>query len=150
MSRFVIARVALFFVFAPVVSAVAAEPDTVALAVRVDGLRNSQGVVLFSLYNQKGSIPDEKLERTFRQKRGHIKKGSAWVVFKKLPKGRYAVVVLHDEDNNGKVKKGLMLPTEGVGFSNYKSFGPLNRPTFEGASFEVRRKLRKRVQIIYF
>jgi len=32
---------------------------------------------------------------------------------------KYAINILHDEDNNGKIKKGFVLPKEGMGFSNY-------------------------------
>ena len=32
------------------------------------------------------------------------------VVFTNIPKGTYAINVLHDEDNNAKIPKGFILP----------------------------------------
>ena len=104
----------------------------------------------FSLYNKKGSIPDEKFEKFYRRKVMSVVKKSSWVTFKNLPRGTYAVGIHHDENRNGKIDKGFILPTEGVGFSNYKSIGLTNRPNFADASFEVAADMRKSVEIIYF
>ena len=38
---------------------------------------------------------------------GKIKNHTAPVTFKDLPAGEYAVNILHDEDNNSKIKKEL-------------------------------------------
>jgi len=131
-------------------SAEANKPKTVSLTVRVDALRNSDGVVQFSLYNKDGSIPDEKFERFYRQKVTPITKNSSSAVFENLPKGTYAVTIHHDEDRDGKIDKGFILPTEGVGVSNYDSIGLTNRPSFSGASFKVDANKKKSVKIIYF
>ncbi len=128
----------------------AAESERVSLRARVSSLRNSVGVVQFSLYNREGSIPDEKFKKYFRQIKGGIDKGSSSVIFKDLPKGKYALSIHHDENKNGKIDKGLILPIEGVGFSNYKSIGLTHRPHFKGASFLVKKDSRKEVQVIYF
>lgn len=124
--------------------------EKVSLKVRVDSLRNSKGAVQFSLYNKKGSIPDEKFKKYYRQRVILIVKNSSWVTFKDLPPGRYAVSVHHDENRNGKINKGLILPTEGVGFSNYKSVGLTNRPNFGKASFDVQAPTEKSIKMIYF
>lgn len=128
----------------------AKKAETFSLAVRVDGLRNSKGAIQFSLYNKKGSIPDEKFKRFYRQKVMLVVKNSSWATFKNLPKGTYAVSIHHDENRNGKINKGLILPTEGVGFSNYKSIGLRNRPSFSGASFKLNSNMKKSIKVIYF
>lgn len=56
--------------------------------------------------------------------------------------------ILHDENGNGKIDKGLFLPNEGIGFSNYNTIGLGNRPNFRKASFEVEQDLRIRVQVV--
>jgi len=66
-----------------------------------------------------------------------------------LPKGKYAVNILHDENKDGKIDKGWILPTEGVGFSNIKSISPFNRPNFSKASFELESDKIIKVKIIY-
>lgn len=119
------------------------------LTVKVEGLRNSKGMVQFALYNQEGSIPDEKLQHYYRIAVSEINEGSTSFSFPDLPKGLYAVNVLHDENENGKIDKGLVFPKEGIGFSNYGKIGLSNRPKFLKASFELDKDCTKLVKILY-
>lgn len=80
---------------------------------------------------------------------GKIENGNASVTFTNLPAGKYAVNILHDEDNNGKIKKGFILPKEGIGFSNYQSIGLGNKPKFGKAAFQLNDDLRINVNVIY-
>ncbi|MCF6253210.1 MAG: DUF2141 domain-containing protein [Thiomicrorhabdus sp.] len=120
------------------------------LKVEVKDLRNSNGVVQFTLYNKDGTIPDEDYEKFYQKQTEKIVDGVSHVVFRNLPKGRYAINVLHDEDKDGEIDKGFLLPTEGVGFSNYSTIGMTNRPNFSKASFELTENSEQRVNIIYF
>ena len=122
----------------------------VSLEVSVDKLRNSKGVVRFALYNKDGSIPDENYKKYFKRNIAKIVNNSSHTTFKDLPKGRYAVSILHDEDLNGKIDKGFVLPKEGVGFSNYKSINIMNKPNFTKASFELNKDTKKKIKVIYF
>ncbi len=125
-------------------------PDkTYTLTVKVNGLRNQKGDVLFALYNREESIPDEKYTKYFRMLKGKISAESAEVTFEHLPVGVYAVSILHDEDGNGKIKKGFILPKEGVGFSNFNSINIRNKPSFQKASFELKNNLTVCVKVIY-
>jgi len=123
--------------------------NTYSLVVDVSGLRNSKGILQVALYNKEGSIPDEHYRNYFRLVRKEINEGSAKLIFTDLPKGKYAVNVLHDENNNGKIDKGLILPEEGIGFSNYQSIGLRNKPSFEKASFDLFADKSIIVKIIY-
>ena len=125
------------------------EKTTYSLTVEVNGLRNSKGVVQFALYNQDGSIPDEDYRKYFKKLTGKIKNGSSYVTFDNLPSGKYAVNILHDENNDGKIKKGFILPIEGIGFSNYQTIGLTNRPNFSKASFELKENKSINVKVIY-
>ena len=120
------------------------------LTVEVKNLRNSNGVLQVNLYNKEDSIPDQNLEKTFKVAKAKIVNGSAFAVFKNLPPGRYAVHILHDENSNGKIDKGLVLPVEGVGLSNFESIGLSNRPNFSKASFELKKDKAIWVKVIYF
>ncbi|HLS29570.1 MAG TPA: DUF2141 domain-containing protein [Flavobacteriaceae bacterium] len=122
---------------------------TFSLTVKVKELRNSKGVVQFALYNEDGSIPDEKFKCYYKIGTADIDDQRATFTFPDLPSGRYAVNILHDENENGKIDKGLFLPKEGVGFSNYKKIGLLNRPKFSKASFELDSDTTKIIKIIY-
>ncbi|NPA73514.1 MAG: DUF2141 domain-containing protein, partial [Epsilonproteobacteria bacterium] len=107
-------------------------------------------VVWFTLYDKDGTIPDEHYKKYYKRVFSKIKNNSSVAVFKDLPKGRYAVNILHDENKNGKIDKGLLLPTEGVGFSNYQTINMFNKPNFKKASFMLDRNLSKRIKVIYF
>lgn len=123
--------------------------STCSITVIVNNLRNSKGYVQFSLYNKDGSIPDEDYENYYKQKKVSITNGTATVTFTNIPKGRYAVNILHDENKNGKIDKGWIMPIEGIGFSNYSSIGFTNRPNFSDASFYVKSNTTKQVKVIY-
>ena len=119
------------------------------LTVEVNELRNSTGTVLFALYNREDAFPDEHYSKYLKKLKGQIVNGSASVTFENLPAGKYAVNILHDENNDGKIKKGLIMPKEGIGFSNFQSIGFSNRPSFAKASFNLNGATKIKVKIIY-
>ncbi|WP_322969432.1 DUF2141 domain-containing protein [Faecalibacter sp. LW9] len=119
------------------------------LTIKVENLRNSKGVVQFALYNKDGSIPDEDYKNYYRLEKAKIVNGKSEIAFKNLPKGKYAVNILHDENKNGKIDKGLLLPKEGIGFSNYQTIGLINRLNFSKASFELNADRIIDVTVIY-
>lgn len=127
----------------------AKEQNTFTLTVEVENLRNSKGEVQFALYNTDGSIPDEHYKNYFKIDKSRIENGKAEITFSNLPKGIYAVNILHDENKNGKIDKGFILPKEGIGFSNYSSIGLTNRPNFKKASFELNQNKTIKVKMIY-
>lgn len=123
--------------------------ETYSLTITVKDLRNSKGVVQFAIYNKDGTIPDEKYKKYYRKDSVAISNNTATITFNDLPKGKYAVNILHDENKNGKIDKKFILPKEGIGFSNYESIGMRNRPKFSKASFEVNSNTTKIIKIIY-
>ncbi|GAB2511615.1 DUF2141 domain-containing protein [Lysobacter humi (ex Lee et al. 2017)] len=57
-------------------------------------------------------------------------------VFRDVAPGRYAVMVIHDENGNGRLDTNMLgMPTEGYGFSNNPRV--MRRPTFDEAAFDV-------------
>jgi uncharacterized protein (DUF2141 family) len=139
----VIAAPSLFFSFS------VKREDTFSLKVEVNGLRNSDGHVQFVLYDTDGSIPDEDLKNYSRMTRGEIHDRASQTLFRDLPPGKYAVNIFHDENNNGRIDKGLLLPKEGIGFSNYETISLRNRPSFRKASFDLDADKTVKVKIIY-
>ena len=123
--------------------------ETYSLTIKVNDLRNSEGIVQFALYNKEGSIPDEKYKKYFKKDIAVINGNTASITFHDLPKGKYAINILHDENKNGKIDKKFILPKEGVGFSNYTSLGFSNRPKFSKASFELNSDMEIEVTVIY-
>ncbi len=124
--------------------------ETFPLTVKVEDLRNSKGVVQFALYNSDEIFPDEHYKNYYRRASAKIVNGTSTITFANLPAGKYAVNILHDENNDGKIKKGFILPVEGIGFSNYQSIGISNRLVFQKASFELLDDTKMNVRIIYF
>ncbi len=106
------------------------------LSIVITNLRNNKGHVLVSLYNGAEGYPD-KPEKAIRKGRLIVKDNSAWVKFTGLPAGKYAVAILHDENDDQKMNTNFFgLPKEGYGFSNnvMGTFGP---PSFTKASFSI-------------
>ena len=101
----------------------AADTKGSSLTVSVNKLRNSNGNVLFALYNTEDAFPDEHYKKYYKILRGKIENGSSLVIFENLPPGKYAVNILHDEIKDGKIQRRFILPLEGIGFSNFQSIG---------------------------
>jgi uncharacterized protein (DUF2141 family) len=125
------------------------EKGKYSLTIEADNLRNSKGIVQVALYNSPNSFPDENYKNYYRKLTAKIEDGFSFVTFENLPSGKYAVHILHDEDENGKIKKGLMLPKEGVGFSNYESIGIFNNPNYTDAGIILKSDTTIRVNVIY-
>jgi len=122
---------------------------TVSLTINVDNLRNSKGIVQFALYNKNGIIPDEDFTKCYKILKANIVNKSSTITFRNIPIGRYAINILHDENNNGKIDKGFILPIEGLGFSNFKTIGLSNKPSFAKASFDLNTDKSIKVAIVY-
>ena len=94
-------RVILLVVMSVFVLNIVAQTKTeeYSLTIEVENLRNSKGVLQVALYNKDGSIPDENYKNYFKIETAKITNGKSKIIFKNLPKGKYAVNILHDENN---------------------------------------------------
>ncbi len=110
--------------------------ETSTVQVTVTNLRNTKGVVRACMTTNP---------KLFPKCRGEAKAYSVTVPaattvtlsFKDVKPGRYAIALLHDENNNGKADRALMMmPKEGYGFSRDAKvrMGP---PKFKSAAFDV-------------
>ncbi|MFM8449981.1 MAG: DUF2141 domain-containing protein [Haliscomenobacter sp.] len=113
----------------PVPAPTAAGP----LQVRITNLRNEKGSIALLLFKSSYGFPD-KPQFAVANRRFSI--GSDPVFsFDNIPAGRYALSVIHDENENTLLDTNIVgVPKEGYGFSgNPKAlFGP---PGFEVAAF---------------
>ncbi len=123
--------------------------EVYSLTIQVKDLRNSNGVIQFAIYNKEGSIPDEKYKKYYKKDIAVINNKTSIITFNNLPKGIYAINILHDENKNGRIDKKFILPIEGIGFSNYTSLGFSNKPKFSKASFELDSDKEVNIKIIY-
>lgn len=101
----------------------------------VKGLRNAKGRVGCLLFDSASGFPgDQKKAR--QRVLGTIAGGTALCKFD-VPAGAYAIVAMHDENENGKLDTNLVgMPTEGYGASKgaHGTFGP----NYEDARFDYR------------
>ena len=113
----------------------AAVSSSNALEIEVVGLRNDNGQVGCSLFNEPDAFPrngDKVLQHIWAPVHG----GKALCSFIGLAPGKYAAVVYHDENKNGKFdQNALGMPKEGYGFTRDAAalFSP---PSFDAASLD--------------
>lgn len=106
------------------------------VTITVTDLRNAKGVVRACMTDNVKVFPKCREDpKSFRA----VVDATAPVTFKfeHVPAGSYAIALLHDENNNGKADRALMMmPKEGYGFSRDAKvkMGP---PSFASAAFEV-------------
>lgn len=119
---------------------------TGALIVVVTGLRHDDGKVLVGLYRRAAGFPADGSAASARAEVA-IRRGTARVVFSKVPIGTLAVAVLHDEDGDREMDTGWFgIPLEGYGVSRdaVRSFGP---PRYRDAALRLAAGEQKLVQI---
>lgn len=108
----------------------------VSVTVKVTDLRNTKGVVRACITGDPKHFP--KCKDGALTKRLTMPAASPLtLVFTNVAPGHYAIGLIHDEDNNGKLDRALlMMPKEGYGFSRDAKvvMGP---PKFEAAAFDV-------------
>lgn len=88
---------------------------TADLTVEITGLRNAKGEVQLCVTMRPEFLDCEEDPAALTAQMATIE--VAPVTFEALPTGTYAVLVLHDENANGKLDKMLGIPKEGFGFS---------------------------------
>ena len=128
-------RAVLALGLVPLVLGTALPEEGGAVSVTVSGLRNGKGQVLACLTAQPNGFPDCRKDPAAR-KLAVAAGANVQLDFGRVPQGRYAISLLHDENGNGKADMALMIPREGFGFSRDAParFGP---PRFASAAFEV-------------
>lgn len=97
----------------------------------VPNVSGSEGEVIFVLYNSENFMQQEVQHVSLSP----IKDGKATGVFKNIPVGTYAVVVLHDRNGNHRMDfDSNGMPQEAYGSSgNSLSYGP---PSWQSSKFE--------------
>ncbi|MGY0219601.1 DUF2141 domain-containing protein [Endozoicomonadaceae bacterium StTr2] len=105
------------------------------LDVELTGIRNSQGNILISVFNNAAAFnaqAQNNAEIALSQK---AQQGTMKFRFTNLNPGDYALMVHHDENGDGVVNMSGRIPTEGYAFSGGK--GRSSVPTFDQARLHV-------------
>ncbi len=104
--------------------------------IEISGIKNDKGFLLVALYNQEKGFPDKE-QLAIRKERIPAKSGTMKLDFLNLPPGKYAFGVIHDENDNRILDKGLFgIPKEGFCFSR-QAMGTVGPPSFKSAAVEV-------------
>lgn len=104
--------------------------------VKISNLENVKGNLYIGWYNQSTTFRINE-KAIYREKITVNNQKELNVVFKNIPKGKYAIAVFLDENDNYKLDKNLFgIPKEKYGFSN--NVLPTLRPaTYEESVFEL-------------
>ncbi len=125
---------------APLLSAAA--PATGEVVVDISNMRSAKGVVRACMTTNAKVFP--RCREDAASHRAVVPaKGATQLVFKGVKPGRYAIALLHDENDNGKADRALgMMPKEGFGFSRDAKvrMGP---PSFNSAAFDYAGEAKK-------
>jgi len=125
-------KLVLLFTFALSTVLSFAQNEGITITVTVDNLTSDKGIVAFALHT----------EDTFMKGAGvmnaesTIKEGKVSIKFENVKPGEYAIIGLHDTNENGRMDyRENGMPLESFGTSNnVMAFGP---PQYDDAKFKV-------------
>ena len=105
------------------------------ITVTVDNVTSNEGIVGFALHTKDTFMKAKPIAELDSK----IKDGKVTVTFKNVVPGEYAILALHDANENGRMDfKENGMPLESFGASNnVMNFGP---PQYEDAKFMVTNK----------
>ena len=119
----------------PAVASPASAPQGAPLSVTVQHLRNRKGVLIFGVFATADGFPNSEKQSVYWEVRDA---GAQDLTFTpRLPPGRYAASVLHDENRSGDMDRGFGgLPLEGYGVTNNPK-PRMRAATFKEATFDL-------------
>lgn len=101
--------------------------------IEIENIKSSKGTLIIAAFDSKENF----LKKPYTSKMVQAKTGDLSVLIKDLPYGKYAISIIHDENENGELdKNGIGLPKECFGFSNV-SMGLFGPPAYKDVQFEV-------------
>lgn len=109
--------------------------DEAIVEIKITDVRTTTGSFVLGFYKDNDTFTKrtpymrKKIEKT-TQKNGMV------VYNLSMPAGTYGIALLDDENQNGKMDYGFILPLEGFGFSDYFHKG-LSSPSFQDFDFTV-------------
>lgn len=104
----------------------------ITITVTIDNVKSDKGSVVLSLHTEDTFMKGNGIKNT----ESKIKDGKITVTFENVTPGEYAIMALHDENENQRMdfqENGMPLESYGVS-NNTMSFGP---PQYGDAKFKV-------------
>jgi len=120
------------FIFVLATSLAFSQTNGQTITVTIDNVTSNDGKVLFALHTKETFMKGGGIDSA----ESIIDDGKVKVVFKNVQPGEYAIMALHDANNNGRMDyRENGMPLEAYGTSNNPMFfGP---PQYDEAKFEV-------------
>jgi len=108
------------------------ETTGVIITVNINQIKNDDGHILLGLHTSETFMKADAIQKV----KSEIKDGKITATFTNVPTGTYAIMVLHDENDNKNMDfEPNGMPQEAYGMSNNPTlYGP---PQFSDAQFEV-------------
>ena len=107
------------------------------ITVHVEGIHGKHGRLRVGLWNSMIGFPSENPTRSLWVSCATLVGDKATMVFDAVPRGEYAVAVMHDENGNGKLDVNVFgKPKEGWAVSNNVNHR-MHPPTYNEAKFEL-------------
>jgi len=128
-------RLALAGLFASGIAQAESSSETGTISVSVGPLRNSKGSLGCRLHASAEGFP--RTGTGLVSRRVKIAGSTARCVFENVAPGTYAIVVLHDENDNRQCDRNrLGIPVEGYGVSNNHTYA-MSAPIWRESKFAV-------------
>lgn len=106
------------------------------LTLKVEGTLSENGKLRAALFDSPDGFPDS-LQNGQQMVSEKVTGDTSRLIFDAVPFGEYAVVVFHDENNNGILDKNSKgIPLEPIGVSNNAKM-KLGPPKFDRCAFEI-------------
>jgi uncharacterized protein (DUF2141 family) len=119
------------------------------LVLEIGEFRNTNGHLLISLYNTEKDFPENR-KASFRTIKVKASEAKGPIVFRGLPYGEYALVFLHDENDNENMDKNMVgMPLEGYGASN-NAVNTFSAPKYQESKIQLSQAIVKQKLKIYY
>ncbi len=109
--------------------------DACKVVIKVTNIRSGLGDIKFGVYKDQKSYEDDSPMLKKNIGKAGLQDGTVQGEVYLVP-GNYGIALVDDENNNGKMDFGFIMPKEGFGFSNYYHSGlSLSRPPLTKFTF---------------
>jgi uncharacterized protein (DUF2141 family) len=103
------------------------------LSVEVTNIKNTSGNIMIGLFDTEETF----LKKAVIGQTTKARDEKIVVTFKNVPKGEYAISVIHDENENGELDSNMFgIPKEGFAFGN-NAMGTFGPPSFDKAKVNL-------------
>ena len=121
--------------------------QTYNISISIPNLNNKDGEIQFGIYNNKDNFP--KVDKQYKLFIIKTDEFTGTYTIKDLPKGEYAVALLHDKNADKICNMNFLgIPKEGYGFS--RNFKPkLSAPTFNDCKIDLTANTSITIKMLY-